>query len=519
MRIVIVGGTGNVGTALLRALTAEPAVTSVLGVARRLPDRTADPYRHARWAALDLAAPDDAPVVDELTRLFAGADAVVHLAWLIQPNRDRDLLRRTNVDGTRRVGEAAARAGVPHLVVASSVGAYSRAHDDVPHAEDWPTRGIASSHYSVDKAAQERVLDDLERRHPGLRVARVRPALIFQGDAGHEIVRYFVGPLVPVGFLRGHLPVLPLPSGLRLQAVHADDVADAYLRVVLGRHGGAFNVAAPELLRGPDLARVVGHGRVLGLPRAVVRAALATAYDLRAVPTDPGWLDMGTGVPVMDTTRAVTELGWRPRHSAAAALADVVAGMADGRGLASGPLRPATHSDGSSPVDDGAGVPAELDTELLGLYLSDHLTGATAGLGRIDRMVGSYPDSPFHPDLAELAAQIRAERALYVSLLPALGLPRRPWRQAAAGLAERLGRLKLNGRVVSRSPLSLVLEVELMRSAVVGKLGGWQTLHDLAPELGLDPERFAVLAARAHRQLALLDRLHEHARRGAFHLA
>ena len=70
----------------------------------------------------------------------------------------------------------------------------------------------------------------------------------------------------------------------------------------------------------------------------------------------------------------------------------------------------------------------------------------------------------------------------------------RPHRQAAAWLAEHAGRLKLNGRIVRRSPMTMVLEAELMRAAILGKLGGWQTLEELAPELGLDPATFAALA-------------------------
>lgn len=163
----------------------------------------------------------------------------MHLAWLIQPNRQRERLRRTNVEGTRRVAEAVARAGVPHLVVASSVSAYSPVADDEPRREDWPVAGTRTSHYSVDKAAQERVLDEFERAHPDVAVARLRPALIFQADAAQEVVRYFLGPLVPVSLLRyGRPPAIPLPAGLRLQAVHADDVADAYARVVLERARG-----------------------------------------------------------------------------------------------------------------------------------------------------------------------------------------------------------------------------------------------------------------------------------------
>lgn len=532
MRIVVVGATGNAGTALLRALHAEPRVTSVLGMARRLPDRNAEPYRHAEWAPVDLAADGSTTgetsadpteqVVDRLTRSFHGADAVVHLAWLVQPNRERDLLRRANVEGTRRVAEAVVRAGVPHLVVASSVGVYSPVDDDGPRREDWPAAGIPTSHYSVDKVAQERVLDELAAARPEVAVARLRPALIFQGDAAQSVVRYFLGPLVPVQLLRhGRPPVLPLPAGLRLQAVHAADVADAYRRVVVERATGAFNVAADDLLRGADLARLVGHGRLVELPPAVVRGALSAAYDGHVVRADPGWLDMAMTVPVLDTTRIRTELGWSPRHTAAAATEELLAGMAAGQGVRSAPLRPATPRPAGASVlplrvRGDLRIPDTMDGHLFGLYLSEHLTAATVGLERLERMTRAYRDTPFHAELAEVTEQLRGERELYRDLLDRLAVPRRRYRQVVAWAGEKAGRLKLNGRVVEQSPMTMVFEAELMRSAVLAKIGGWQTLREHADEVGLDPAQLDELIAQAHQQIDALGRFHAYARERAF---
>ncbi|WP_338068171.1 NAD-dependent epimerase/dehydratase family protein [Antribacter gilvus] len=523
MRVVVVGATGNVGTALLRALRTDPRVASVLGIARRLPDRSAEPYRDAEWASVDIAAEDlDEIVVGQLADLFRGADSVVELAWLVQPNRERDLLRRTNVEGTRRVAEAVVRAGVPQLVVASSVGAYSPVGDDEPRQEDWPTEGIPTSHYSVDKAAQERVLDEVEAAHPDLTVARLRPSLIFQAGAAQSVVRYFLGPLVPTQLLRrGRLPALPLPEGLRMQAVHADDVADAYRRVIAERASGAFNVAADDLLRGEDLAQIVDHGRLVELPPAVVRAALAAAYDGRLVRADPGWLDMALTVPVLDTTRARTELGWAPRRTAAEAVEELLEGIATGQGLRSAPLRPATPRPPGSSVlplrhTGELRIPGSMDRYLFGLYLSDHFTGATAGLERMELMTRRYRDTPFHAELAEATEQLRGERELYRDLIERLGLPPRRYRAATAWLGEKAGRLKLNGRLERRSPMSAVLEAELMRSAVLGKIGGWQTLREHAGDLGLDPTQLDELVDGARGQIEMLDRFHQYARERAF---
>lgn len=338
MRIAVLGASGNLGTALLGRLRAG-GEASVVGLVRRAPrHRPPPPYDVAAWRPCDVAAADGDRVVAELTDVFATADAVVHLAWAIQPSHDREAQRRTNVEGTRRVLEAAERAGVRHVVVASSVGAYAAAPDDAPRGEDWPTTGVPTSAYSVDKAAVERLLDEAEDR--GQRIARLRPALVFQMAAGARLGRVFIGRL-PVGrLLRVGLPVLPWPTGARMQAVHADDVAEAVVAVLVGGHTGAFNVAASDVLRGPEIATVTG-GRVLPVPRAMARTALAAAWDLRLAGQGPGWLDLAASVPVLGTARARTELGWSPQWSGRDALADAVAGLAEGAGTASPPMRPA----------------------------------------------------------------------------------------------------------------------------------------------------------------------------------
>ena len=150
MRVAIVGATGNTGTALLEELAGRDEVSSLLGIARRMPDVQTEPYSQAEWAIADVQFPE---VHQELVTHFKDVDAVVHLAWLIQPNSKRELLRRVNVDGTRHVLDAAAEAGVKRIAVASSVGAYSPVDDDELRDESWSTDGISGSHYSATSLA------------------------------------------------------------------------------------------------------------------------------------------------------------------------------------------------------------------------------------------------------------------------------------------------------------------------------------------------------------------------------
>jgi UDP-glucose 4-epimerase len=331
MRVVVTGATGNVGTSVLRALASDEGVTEIVGVARRQPQWT---NPRTRWVQADVSSSPLEPV-------FAGTDAVIHLAWLIQPSHDEQTLAATNVRGSQRVFEAAAAADVETLVYASSIGAYSPGSKTRRVGEDWPTEGIRTSFYSRHKVTVERSLDELELAHPQMRVVRLRPGLIFKRDAGAEVRRYFAGPLLPSRLVRPDLlPVIPDIPGLALQAVHSHDVAEAYrLALMTPTARGAYNVAAEPVLDVPALCRLLG-ARAVRVPAAVVRALAVATWRLHLQPTPPGWLDMGLQGPLMDTTRIREELGWTPRHDAGEALLELLEGIRSGAGTDTPPLAP-----------------------------------------------------------------------------------------------------------------------------------------------------------------------------------
>jgi nucleoside-diphosphate-sugar epimerase len=336
MRVVVVGASGNVGTSVLHALAGEEKVTSIVGVSRRKPEMT---WPKTEWVTADISSSSD-----DLVPVFRGADCVVHLAWLIQPSRDEATLYATNVDGSQHVFNAVVEAGVPSLVYASSVGAYSPGPKDRAVDESWQTGGVSTSFYSRHKAATERLLDSLEGEHPSLRVVRLRPGLIFKRDAATGIRRLFAGPLLPNALVRRSLiPLVPDVKRLRFQAVHSLDVGDAYRLAVVNENArGAFNVAADPVLDPDELQRVLGARFKLPVAPRVLRGAADLTWKLRLQPTPPGWVDMALAVPLMDTTRARTELGWSPKWSSGDALLDLLGGMRDGSGVDTPPLAPGT---------------------------------------------------------------------------------------------------------------------------------------------------------------------------------
>jgi UDP-glucose 4-epimerase len=322
MRVVVVGASGNIGTSVLAALTADPEVTSIAAVARR-PAASTDPK--VEWSARDVTS-------DDLDGVMDGADAVVCLSWLIQPSRDLDKVRATNVDGSRRVFEAACRVGVPALLYSSSVGAYSPGPKHRAVDESWPTGGIQTSFYSRHKAEVEHLLDRIERENEPLRVVRMRPALVFKREAAAEIRRLFAGPFLPSPLVRRSLiAVVPKSERLRFQAVHSLDVGEAFRLALHAPVRGAFNLAADPVLDGDELGRTLG-ARPVGVHPGLLRAATDLAWRMRLQPSPAGWVDMALGVPIMSTDRARTELGWSPRFSSRDALLELLAGIRDDAG-------------------------------------------------------------------------------------------------------------------------------------------------------------------------------------------
>src|SRR5918993_141967 len=333
MRVVVVGATGNIGTSVLRSLEKEDSVESVLGLARRLPNLQ---MPKVEWASADV-------VTDDLVPHLRGADAVVLLAWIIQPSRDLTKQWMVNVEGSMRVARAAKEAGAPALIYASSVGAYSPGPKDSRVDESWPTGGTPTSYYARHKAEIERRLDRFESEAPDVRVVKMRPGLVFKKEAGQGIRRFFAGPFLPTPLVRTDLiNAVPDIPNLRGQIIHSYDVGEAFrLAIVNDEARGAFNLAAEPVLDPEELGRIL-DARPVPVSAQVARASARLSWQLRLQPVSEGWLDMAMSVPVMDTSRARLELGWTPERSADEALLDLLEGLRTGAGLHTPPLSPRT---------------------------------------------------------------------------------------------------------------------------------------------------------------------------------
>lgn len=315
--VAVTGPTGEIGISAVTALEREPAVDAILGMARRPFDPSSRGWVKTSYQQGDIL---DREAVDGLV---AHADVVIHLAFMVMGSRADSA--RINLRGTRNVFEATVAGPRPRrLVYTSSVAAYGyHADNPVPLTEDVPTRGSAEHYYSAQKAVCEALLEEIGR-DSSLEVFVLRPCIVAGADATA------LADAMPWNRLPGPIravvravsilkPVVPDP-GFPLQLVHHDDVATAVaLAATAPAAPGAYNIAGEGVITVSDVAKALG-GRPVRVPAVAASAASAAISRLPLIPPMLEWLHVARTSVVMDTTKARTQLGWRPVHSSAEAL-------------------------------------------------------------------------------------------------------------------------------------------------------------------------------------------------------
>jgi len=326
LTVAVTGPTGDLGIAIVNALERSRAVKSIIGMARRPFDPGERGWKKTEYRQGDVTDPAS---VGELVK---GADVVVHLAFAILSASDAT--RELNVAGSRRVFEAAAKAGAKRICYASSVAAYGF-HDDNPDwlTEDIAPRGSPEHPYSHQKAEVERVLGEVLLRHPSTVAYAYRPCIVAGPEARtmlEEIPYYRLSEAMPdtVARLLGSLPVLKpvIPDpGIRFQLVHEDDVASAFAAGVRGLGDpGPYNLAGAGTLTMSDVADALGWYSV-PVPKPLVDATAEVATRLPLMPETVAWIHSVKKPVLMKTERAKKQLRWRPEHTARATLREMAA--------------------------------------------------------------------------------------------------------------------------------------------------------------------------------------------------
>jgi UDP-glucose 4-epimerase len=325
LTVAVTGPTGDIGRSVIRALERSPRVGRIVGMARR----PFDPAEHG-WKRTEYRR-GDVLDRDSVDALVAGADVVVHLAFIIFGSHEET--RDINLRGSRNVFESAVAAGAKRLVYTSSVAAYGF-HDDNPDVltEDVPPRGTREFYYSAQKAELEALLEEAVAGsatesfvfRPCIVAGRDAPTLV-EGFTGQTILGSRVRTLwraLDSAPLIG--PVLP-NTGTLFQLVHHDDVATAIRAAVVG-HGtpGTYNLAADPPITAGDVAEALGW-RSVRIPRPALGAARVLSRA-PLLPAQARWINAMRKPVLMDTAKARRELRWRPAHDARQTLLETVAG-------------------------------------------------------------------------------------------------------------------------------------------------------------------------------------------------
>jgi nucleoside-diphosphate-sugar epimerase len=317
LTVAVTGPTGTFGHGLVPLLQNDARVSRVVGIARRPFDPAVE-----GWSKMEYRQGD---VRDQgtLEEAFAGADVVVHLAFLVLGGGSS--AQEINVEGTLNAYRAASAAGARRFVYASSVAAYGF-HPDNPQElrEDWPVRPARHLRYAQDKAELEDLLQAEAAPHPALALYLLRPPIVL-GPHAVGAKAALPGPLAPLnryveaGLRRLPVPVPALIPDLRVQFVHEEDVGRALLQCVIGAGPpGAYNIAGDGVLSTLDVAREVGLLPVRA-PARPVQSFAGLLARLGALPGS-GWAEVVANPPVMDTTKAKKQLGWKPRFTGLEAL-------------------------------------------------------------------------------------------------------------------------------------------------------------------------------------------------------
>lgn len=317
MKVAVTGGSGELGTLVLRRLVMDRSVTEVVALDIRAPRVPSKKITTIKADVRD----------KQIGKYLEGCDALIHLAFVVT-GPSGALFESVNVGGSINMFEAAVASGIKKIVYSSSIAAYGVVPGHpVPIVETTPRVHQPSFPYSDTKYRVEQFLDGLEKANPDLAIVRLRPAILIGAYMEHAL-----GDGMKRRVLVSTGQKTPMPI------VWDEDVADAVILALKGNVRGAFNLASDDPKPIGELATASGM-KLFEISPTVVKGASKALPLLGKLglgrESDPAWLE-NTDVPmIISSEKAKAELGWKPKCKTGVDVfkhyADVVPGKTDRR--------------------------------------------------------------------------------------------------------------------------------------------------------------------------------------------
>ena len=300
MRYLITGGSGYIGTRLVELLTNDRETERIV-IADVKPPRYPGPK--VEFHRTDVRDRSGVHALVDKTR----PDALVHLAFVLNPIHDEELMYDIDVNGTQNVMDAAAAADVGQVLVTSSTTAYGAWPDNPePITEDWVLRGSLRFAYARHKTDSDKIAQLWGAIHPDRVMTIVRPCIVLGPNVENYIVRAWDEPRF-VGF-RGIAPQ-------SVQFIHEDDLVEAIAGLLAGKHAGAFNATGDGTLTWEESAELAGRP-IQRLPFGVVNRLNGLMWRLKKAESPPGNLDFIRYPWVCSNAKLKAALpDWSPRDS------------------------------------------------------------------------------------------------------------------------------------------------------------------------------------------------------------
>jgi UDP-glucose 4-epimerase len=299
MRYVITGGAGYIGSRLVDFLSRREDTEKIVVC------DVASPRSYVPKSEFERVDVRDRDGV-RATLERAEPDALVHLAFILNPSHDEALMYDVDVNGTHNVLEAAGGAGTQQVLVTSSGVAYGAFPDNpVPLTEEDPVRGVAAFSYARDKTESDRICQLWAAKYPERTMTIVRPCIVFGPNVNNYLVRLWTKQ-----------PFAADPGTLDndIQFAHEDDVVEAITALLVGRHGGAFNVAGDGVMTSRECAEMIGSP-IRRMPVRAYRGLARAMWNARLSEAPPGSVDFALYPWIVSNEKLKRETGWRPRYT------------------------------------------------------------------------------------------------------------------------------------------------------------------------------------------------------------